>query len=152
MGNPTTRAILRSLSGIDLQGTCKKDQGRANNSNRQGTRKLLLFASKELYRDHTMHIFNILCECHICLWVKCNQHNGRDVSRKLEMQFSSSLTLKCYMNKRQMFLSYDVASGSSITPCNKIDKPLLGKRDDVHNNIAYIMAKLYFYARNEISK
>ena len=51
-------------------------------------------------------------------------------------------------------LSYDVASGSEITPCNKIDKPLVyGKRYNVHNNVAYIMTKLKrFYARNEISK
>ena len=44
-------------------------------------------------------------------------------------------------------LSYDVASGSEITPCNIIDKPLVffsiyGKRFDVHNNVAYIMTKL----------
>ena len=26
---------------------------------------------------------------------------------------------------RDFILSYDVASGSEITPCNKIDKPLL---------------------------
>ena len=53
-------------------------------------------------------------------------------------------------------LSYDVASGSEITPCNKIDKPLVVYRFsgnvlrftgflecfDVFNNIAYIMTKL----------
>ena len=48
-------------------------------------------------------------------------------------------------------LSYDVASASDITPCNKIDKPLVvttsglqifGKRYDVHNNVAYIKAKI----------
>ena len=44
-------------------------------------------------------------------------------------------------------LSYDVASGSEKTPCNKICKPLVvyrftGKGYDVHNNVAYIMAKL----------
>ena len=44
-------------------------------------------------------------------------------------------------------LSNDVASGIEITPCNKIDKPLVvyrltGKRYDVHNNVAYIMTKL----------
>ena len=47
------------------------------------------------------------------------------------------------------FLSYDVASGSEITPCNKIDKPLVVYRSlgnvmtsiitldiyDVHNNV-----------------
>ena len=52
-------------------------------------------------------------------------------------------------NLRPTFLqtlsSYDVASGSEITPCNKIDKPLVaidfGKHYDVHNNVAYIMAK-----------
>ena len=31
-----------------------------------------------------------------------------------------------YLKKRQyVYLSYDVASGSEITPCNKIDKPLV---------------------------
>ena len=42
-------------------------------------------------------------------------------------------------------------------PYNKIDKPLVdyrfsGKRYDVHNKVAYIMTKLCFYGRNEISK
>ena len=27
--------------------------------------------------------------------------------------------------KQKIYLSYDVASGSEITPCNKIDKPLV---------------------------
>ena len=44
-------------------------------------------------------------------------------------------------------LSYDVASGSEITLCNKIDKPLVinrftGKRNDVYNDVATIMTKL----------
>ena len=39
-------------------------------------------------------------------------------------------------------LSYDVASGSDITLCNKIDKPLVVNRFDVHDNVAYIMIKL----------
>ena len=43
-------------------------------------------------------------------------------------------------------LSYDVASWSEITPCNKIDKTtsglqIYGKRYDVHNNVAYMMTK-----------
>ena len=47
-------------------------------------------------------------------------------------------------------LSHDVTSGSEIRPCIKIDKPLVvlqifGKRYDVHNNIAYIMTKLYVF-------
>ena len=51
------------------------------------------------------------------------------------------------------FLSYDVASGSEIKPCNKIDKPLVGYRltgnvmTSIHND-----AIIFFYARNEISK
>ena len=50
------------------------------------------------------------------------------------------------------FFSYDVASGSEITPCNKIDIPLSGKRRAVHNNVAYIMIKYSsFYSRNGIS-
>ena len=37
------------------------------------------------------------------------------------------------------YLSYDVASASEITPCNKIDKPLVnyrfsGKHYHVHDN------------------
>ena len=44
-------------------------------------------------------------------------------------------------------LSYDVASGSEITQCNKIDKPQVvyrfwGKRYDVHNHVQNIMTKL----------
>ena len=44
-------------------------------------------------------------------------------------------------------LSYDVASGSDITPCNKIDKhtsglQMFGKRYDVNNNVAYQMTKV----------
>ena len=42
-------------------------------------------------------------------------------------------------------LSYDVASESEITPCNKIDKPLVVYRFtgyDVHTNVAYIMTKV----------
>ena len=41
--------------------------------------------------------------------------------------------------------NYDVASGSEITPCNKICKlglSIFGKRYDVHDNVAYIMTKL----------
>ena len=45
------------------------------------------------------------------------------------------------------FLSYDVASWGEITPCNKIDKPLVvyrftGNVNDVQSNAAYIMTKL----------
>ena len=54
------------------------------------------------------------------------------------------------------FLSYDVASGSEITPCNKIDKLLVVYRSlgnvmtsittldiyDVHSNVVYIKTKL----------
>ena len=46
------------------------------------------------------------------------------------------------------FLSYDVKSGSEITPCNKIDKQLTsGLQISVmllnaaHNNVAYIKKK-----------
>ena len=52
-------------------------------------------------------------------------------------------------------LSYDVASGSEITSCIKINKPLVifGKPYDVHFNVAYIMTNnMTFNARNEISK
>ena len=43
---------------------------------------------------------------------------------------------------RVINLSYDVAPGNEITPCNKIDKPLVvyrlsgNLRYDVHNNVA----------------
>ena len=40
-------------------------------------------------------------------------------------------------------LSYDVASGSEIRPFIIFDKPLV-LRDNVHNNVAYIMTKLSF--------
>ena len=55
----------------------------------------------------------------------------------------------CYRNS-----SYENASRSEITPCNKIDKPLVVYRfaGNIHNNVAYIMTKLCrFYGRNEIS-
>ena len=46
-------------------------------------------------------------------------------------------------------LLYDVASGSEITPCNKIDNykttsglEIFWKRYDVDNNFAYIMTKV----------
>ena len=62
---------------------------------------------------------------------------------------------------RKYSLSYDVASGSEITPCDKIDKPLMVYRFTGNfmtyittvNNVAYIVTRLWlFYARNEISK
>ena len=55
-------------------------------------------------------------------------------------------------------ISHDVLSGSEVTPCNKIDKPLVvcrfsGKSYDVHNTVAYMIKKLnVFYPRNELSK
>ena len=43
--------------------------------------------------------------------------------------FKEFHTLKCIGHTRvthsYLLLSYDVASGSEITPCNKIDKPLV---------------------------
>ena len=44
-------------------------------------------------------------------------------------------------------LSYDVASGSEIKPCNKIDKPLVVYRFTGNvmtsiNKVAYIMTKI----------
>ena len=40
-------------------------------------------------------------------------------------------------------LSYDIASGSEITPCNKIDKPLVVYRFTGNVlNVAHIMTKL----------
>ena len=49
---------------------------------------------------------------------------------------------------------YDIAPGSGITLCNKIDGlQVFEKCYDVHKNVAYLMTKSYlFYARNEISK
>ena len=45
-------------------------------------------------------------------------------------------------------LSYDVASGSKITPCNKIDKPLV-----VYRLTGNVMTSITtFYGRNDISK
>ena len=40
-----------------------------------------------------------------------------------EQQSSKDQTIKYYKN--YINLLYDVASGSKITPCNKIDKPLV---------------------------
>ena len=47
----------------------------------------------------------------------------------------------------EMCLSYDVASGGEITPCNKIDKPLVVYRFSGNvmtsiTTVAYIMTKL----------
>ena len=53
-----------------------------------------------------------------------------------------------YIENRLLFpidynLSYDISSGSEITPCGKIDKQMFGKCYEVHiNNVAYIMTKL----------
>ena len=55
-------------------------------------------------------------------------------------------------------LSYDVASGSEITPCNKICKPLVVYRlsGNVITSITtlrtYCQNYNFFYVRNEISK
>ena len=55
-------------------------------------------------------------------------------------------------------LSYDIASGSEITPCNKIDTPHVVYRFSGNvmtsiKNVAKIMTKLKrFYGGNEISK
>ena len=50
------------------------------------------------------------------------------------------------------FIIYAVASGSEITQCNKIDKPLVVYRFDVHNNVAYIVTNIIrFYGSDQIS-
>ena len=59
-------------------------------------------------------------------------------SRLIEVAATAGLTV---------LLSYDVVSGTEITPCNKIEKTLvvdrfLGKCYEVHNNVASIMTKL----------
>ena len=48
-------------------------------------------------------------------------------------------------HRMNQILSYDVASGSEITPCNKICKPLV-----VYRFSGNVMT--FFYVRNEISK
>ena len=55
------------------------------------------------------------------------------------------------------YLSYDVASGSEITPCNKIDKPIVVYRFTGHvmtsrTTCVHDDKIITFYARNEISK
>ena len=56
-----------------------------------------------------------------------------------------------------MFSSHDVPSGSEITPCNKIDKPLViitfsgNVMTSNVNNIVYNDKIIRFYGRNEIS-
>ena len=39
--------------------------------------------------------------------------------------FDYNVKKKKKKKKKKILLSYDVASGSEITPCNKIDKPLV---------------------------
>ena len=60
-----------------------------------------------------------------------------EVGVRLEISFSQSQYLRV---KEWLYshLSYDVASGSEITPCNKIDMPLVATL----NNVAYIVTKL----------
>ena len=66
--------------------------------------------------------------------------------------------LNLWEQKHNRILSYDVASESKITQCNKIDMPLLAyiiteNVFDIHSNVAYIMTNFFFfYGRNEISK
>ena len=64
---------------------------------------------------------------YICLSLNCSSIDARHIA------------FGVYLN-----LSYDVASGSEITPCNKIYKPLVVYRfsGNIHNNDAYIMTKL----------
>ena len=53
------------------------------------------------------------------------------------------------------YFKCDVASGSELTPCNKIDKPLVGYRflGNVMTSITTIRTKFQrFYVRNGISK
>ena len=54
-----------------------------------------------------------------------------------------------FLTECKTILSYDVASGSEITQCNKIDKQLVvyrfaGNVLRYHNNAAYVMTKLTF--------
>ena len=56
-------------------------------------------------------------------------------------------TLSNYIKSFFDVVSYEVSSGSEITPRNKIEKTLgglqiFGKRYDAHSNVAYIMTKL----------
>ena len=55
----------------------------------------------------------------------------------------------CVLGQNKFYLSYDVASGSEIMPCNEINTPLAVYRFsgnvDVHNNVAYIMTKFYLF-------
>ena len=50
-----------------------------------------------------------------------NQKQIRIQELEKQLQYNES-TLSCAV---KVDLSYDVASGSEITPCNKIDKPLV---------------------------
>ena len=54
----------------------------------------------------------------------------------------------------QFSLSHDVASGNDITPCIKVDKPLVVYIwNDIHNNVAYTMTNISFSRKkNAISK
>ena len=41
------------------------------------------------------------------------------------MFFEQNIAINDHNDAMILYLSYDVASGSEITPCNKIDKPLV---------------------------
>ena len=48
-----------------------------------------------------------------------------------------TITYDCFENCILLQLSYDVATGSEITPCNKIDKPL-----EVYKIIGNVMTSI----------
>ena len=51
------------------------------------------------------------------------------------------MSIYLYLGRYKFLLSYDVASGSEITPCNKINKPLVVYRF-LGNFMTSIMTKL----------
>ena len=54
-----------------------------------------------------------------------NVGNNLLTTLPLNQYTEMSHTVKVIFFYYFLFLSYDVASGSEITPCNKIDKPLV---------------------------
>ena len=82
-----------------------------------------------------------------------NLVKGRSTSPQIKFLMLSGRLGKNVFLLTLSLLSYDFASGSEITPCNKIDKRLVVYRFTGNNNAAYIMKKIItFSARNDISK
>ena len=97
-----------------------------------------------VYSCQNATLLEITCRGSIMIQVHCYSlwlYNA-DTYAQPKIQLRHKLENKfCYF-----YFSYNVASGSEITPCIKIDKPplvyrFLGKGYYIYNNVAYIMTK-----------